>query len=239
MDPKISPVTEMGDLTFLDFPGVPSVVFYTSGCNMSCGFCHNRVLMTKQPRMTWAELDEALREGTFQTWADGAVISGGEPLCDLTSDIEELIDRIRGHKERIRVKVFTNGSRPVRVVSVLDKLGEIDAVSMDFKGTAEFYRDICKFWDFENILRSMELIREGDVPYEFRITVLERYHTKEMLEAMLEFLTPEDKVYLQAFQPRDTMPEEFRDLPATSKAYISELREHAKQLGYKRIFEAF
>jgi pyruvate formate lyase activating enzyme len=94
--------------SMVDYPGRYAAVFFTSGCNFRCGFCHNATLMGRQKAaLTWEQLTEAATRFK-NNWVNGIVITGGEPTCS-----DDLVDLIRFFKERFgfAVKLDTNGSR--------------------------------------------------------------------------------------------------------------------------------
>ena len=75
--------------SMIDFPGSLCGVFFLSGCNFSCGFCHNATLMgTKQAGLTWERLDEICKKFKAD-WVDAVCITGGEPT--LSADLVKLI----------------------------------------------------------------------------------------------------------------------------------------------------
>ena len=67
----------------VDYPKKFAAVFFTSGCNFTCGFCHNASLMgPKQTGIQWEKLEDACKKFK-KNWVNGAVITGGEPtLCN-------------------------------------------------------------------------------------------------------------------------------------------------------------
>ena len=184
-------------LTLLDFPGKVACTVFTGGCNFRCPFCHNASLVTDCSSTASVTEDELLsflkkRQGIL----DGVCITGGEPL--LNRDIPEFIKKIRALG--FAVKLDTNGSFP----ELLEKLISddlVDYVAMDIKNSKEKYGITIGKPDFDTspICRSVEILKQGSVDYEFRTTVTEQFHSVEDFEAIGEWLSGCSKYYLQNF----------------------------------------
>ena len=71
------PVAGMEKCSLSDFPGHPSLVLFTAGCNYDCFFCHNRGLLVQPPCLDAASVRAFVerRVGLL----DGVVVTGGEP----------------------------------------------------------------------------------------------------------------------------------------------------------------
>ena len=168
-------------LTLLDYPGKVACTIFTGGCNFRCPFCHNADLVTGKPEVTVTgeEIFRFLRKR--QGLLDGVCISGGEPL--LQPDLEDFIRGVRslGYS----VKLDTNGSMPDKLESLAEK-GLLDYVAMDLKNAPEHYgRTIgAETYDVGNIDRSIRFLMGGEIPYEFRTTVVREFHQKADFEEM-------------------------------------------------------
>jgi pyruvate formate lyase activating enzyme len=124
--------------SMVDFPGRLACVLFTTGCNFSCGFCHNAPLLgERKPGLTWERLDSACREFR-QSWVRGAVVTGGEPT--LWRSLPQLLEFLSGHG--FQLKLDTNGSRPADLERVLERL---DYVAMDVKCSLARYEGFVRF----------------------------------------------------------------------------------------------
>ena len=183
-------------LTLLDYPGKVACTIFTGGCNFRCPFCHNADLVTGKPEVTVTgeEIFRFLRKR--QGLLDGVCISGGEPL--LQSDLEDFIRGVRslGYS----VKLDTNGSMPDKLESLAEK-GLLDYVAMDLKNAPEHYgRTIgAETYDVGNIDRSNRFLMGGEIPYEFRTTVVREFHQKADFEEMGRWIEGADQYSLQQF----------------------------------------
>ena len=166
-------------MTLLDFPGRVACTVFLGGCDFRCPFCHNSDLLDKNAEalMDDEELLAFLR--TRQGLLDGVAFTGGEPL--LRPDIADLFRRVGalGYS----VKLDTNGTSPDKLSDLIGE-GLVDYVAMDVKNSRERYaatvgrdRPGDTFADsMERIERSIALLLEGRVPYEFRTTVVREFH---------------------------------------------------------------
>ena len=189
-------------LTLLDYPGRVACTIFTDGCNFRCPFCHNSDLVLHStvrqgiaPVLSHDALFSFLekRQGIL----DGVCITGGEPL--LQPDLEEMIREIR--ELGYLVKLDTNGSFPEKLAHLLEQ-GLIDYVAMDIKNCPERYRETAGLpdhYDLTPIRDSVQLLMGGDVPYEFRTTIVREYHRPQDVVSMAQWIAGARQYYLQGF----------------------------------------
>ncbi len=185
-------------LTLLDFPGKLACTVFTSGCNFRCPFCHNASLVL--PGMS-DHIDEQevfsflkKREGILE----GVCITGGEPC--LQPDLETFIRKVRDIG--FAVKLDTNGSFPEKLSSLLEK-GLLDYVAMDIKTSKERYSEVCGVQNeklFENVQKSVEILKSSSVPHEFRTTTARELQTKEDFEKIGRWLSGEKRYFIQQYE---------------------------------------
>jgi pyruvate formate lyase activating enzyme len=190
-------------MTLLDYPGkVASTVFF-SGCNFRCPFCHNPSLVFGENLPAAFETEDffaflSRRIGLL----DGVCITGGEPL--LQPEIVDFITRIK--QMGFEVKLDTNGSRPEPLAYLLDhKL--IDYVAMDIKNSKEHYGKTIGVpgYNLEPVLRSVELLRGCDIPYEFRTTVVREFHRLDDILDIGSWISGAGVYVLQSFVASDEL----------------------------------
>jgi len=205
--------------SMVDFPRHFAAVFFTSGCNFTCGFCHNATLMGKKQAGLSREKIVAACDQFKKDWVNGVVLTGGEPTL-----MADLPDWLRFFKEEygFDVKLDTNGSNP----DMLEKcLPLVDYVAMDVKAGASLYPSFVGFKAVDKIIRSIDLIREKAPDYEFRTTVIESIHTDEQMEEVCKMIKGAKRYVLQAFIPRDELPDPFYQKCArTTPARLNELK---------------
>lgn len=203
-------ISGVQQFTLLDYPGKVAAIIFTPGCNMRCRFCHNKefVLPEEIQKLRPSFIPEQAilnflesRKGKL----DGLVISGGEPTAQ--PDLQEFIKKVRAMD--FLVKLDTNGNLPDVLKNLVnDKL--IDYVAMDVKTTPAQYKKLAgDMANPEKITQSIEFLKEGHVPYEFRTTVIDGVHTHAIIEKMATLLNGTDKLYLQKFRPKTTLDPAF------------------------------
>ena len=189
--------------SLVDYRGKVAAVVFTPYCNFNCYYCHNRILLeTNLDKARYKLIDEAevlaflkKRVGFLQ----GVVITGGEPT--LHEDLPEFIEKVR--KLKFPIKLDSNGGRP----DVLEKLigeGLLDSIAMDIKAPFRRYDEMCGVEvNHENIRKSIKLIINSSIDYEFRTTVtpefiLDAFHAIALvidgciLYILQQFIKPEN-----------------------------------------------
>lgn len=188
--------------SLIDYPGNISSVIFTQGCNFRCIYCHN-------PDLVWPERikkSETFDTGAVLNWItenqlllDAVVITGGEPT--MHTSLEEFIVDIKNLD--LKVKLDSNGTNP----DVLEKLiskNLLDYIAMDVKAplNLEEYKilvgEAFNQKRLDNIQNSIELIKNSNVEFEFRTTVLDKFHTIESIEKIVAYL--ECNLYLQNYR---------------------------------------
>ena len=208
----------MSNPSMVDFPGRMAAVFFTTGCNFRCGFCHNASLLgAPREGYDWEKLDEICRRFRKQ-WIRNVVITGGEPT--LCANLPETIDFFR--ERGFGVKLDTNGSNPALLAELLPKL---DYVAMDVKCGLERYPSFVAFSHPEKVAAAIDLLVRGQTPYEFRTTLVEGIHDDDELRAIGEAVRGAALHVLQAFIPRENLPDPA--LRVTPRTTPSRLREAA------------
>ena len=190
-------INGMQKLTLLDYPGNVACLIFTQGCNFRCPFCHNSGLLDMNNNCEKIDEKEVFkylenRKGLL----DGVCISGGEPL--LQKDIEYFIRKVKdlGYK----VKLDTNGSSPKKLKQLIEE-GLIDYVAMDIKNDFLNYdktAGMCT--NIDNIKKSIEIIENSNIEYEFRTTIVKQFHDVGKLEKIIQYIGPNARYYIQNYQ---------------------------------------
>ena len=187
-------------LSLLDYPGKVAAILYVDVCNFCCEYCHNWNTLIAPKDNTDIFFDDIIsflkkRVGVL----DGVVISGGEPT--LMPDLESKISKIK--ELGYAIKLDTNGSNPAVVDALISK-GLIDYVAMDIKSSLDDYHRFAKSQDLiSNVKRTIDLLKENKVDYEFRITLIDEYHSIKEINKIAELLKGAKRLYLQQFKVSD------------------------------------
>ncbi len=215
--------------SMIDFPGRMAGVLYVPGCNLRCGFCHNAALLgaADAKRLSWKRLGAALRR-LQADWADGIVLTGGEPTLDPA--LPRLVERARA--EGFAVKLDTNGTRPEALAAVLPAL---DYVAVDLKCAPDRYPEVTGLDAAGAVAATLRLLRERARDYEVRTTLIPALHGEEDLRAMAAFLQGARRWVLQPFVPRPDLPDpklraEPRTPPALLRAAAERFRDAAGEV---------
>lgn len=183
-------------LTVLDFPGQVACIVFTAGCSFRCPFCHNATLVKAEgDNISEEEVLAYLKKR--QGILDGVVITGGEPT--IQKGLKEFIIKIKnlGYK----VKLDTNGYHPEVLEDLLND-GLVDYVAMDIKNSKDKYAVTVGLQNIDilRIERSVELLKNCNIPYEFRTTTMEEFHSEEDIKSIAEWLKGAKKYFLQSFK---------------------------------------
>ncbi len=184
-------------LTLLDYPEKVACTVFTAGCNFRCPFCHNASLVIETYRNKEIPSDEFFdfldkRTGIL----DGVCVTGGEPL--IQRELEEFLGRIK--EMGFSVKLDTNGSFPDKLKRIVEA-GLVDYVAMDIKNSQENYGKTVGIenYDISNVNRSVQYLLRGNIPYEFRTTVVREFHQRSDFEAIGRWIGGAKRYYLQQF----------------------------------------
>lgn len=210
--------------TLIDYPGKIACILYTIGCNFRCPYCHNPELVDETAEeipleSIWYFLEK--RKGLI----DGVVITGGEPT--LHEDLLDFIRQIRSYG--YSVKLDSNGTRP----GVLKKLIDyrlIDYIAMDIKSPLEMYtytvgRPVLP----ETLRKSIDIIMNSGIEYEFRTTVVKALLTPEDIEQIGKEIKGAKVYYLQKFNGGKILNPQFRNKVSYSDEEFKELKRMMQQ----------
>ena len=184
-------------LTLLDFPGKIACTVFTAGCNLRCPFCHNALLVTEIDEYYADEQEFFSFLQTRKGRLDGVAITGGEPL--MQKDIGEFIAKIKAMG--FLVKLDSNGTFPDKLYDLLHS-GNVDYVAMDVKNSPEKYALTTNTPDLDigAIKKSIKIIMESGVDYEFRTTVTHEDFSEDDFHKIGEMIKGAKRYFLQAFK---------------------------------------
>lgn len=205
--------------SLLDFPDKISAIVFTQGCNFRCGYCHNPelIVLRNSDNYTTEGVLEFLN--TRRGKLDGIVITGGEPC--LQKDLIDFIKKVKA--EGFLVKLDSNGTMP----DVLElAIPFVDYIAMDIKAPLEKYSDIVKVKiDTEKIKRSISLIMNSGVDYEFRTTVVKSQLSFSDFEKIVQLIQGAKRYYLQKFVPSKTLDEKMMSETTYSTEDFEKIKE--------------
>lgn len=189
-------------MTLLDYPEHIACTVFLNGCNFNCPFCYNSSLINVENKqlITTEEFFSFLnsRKGKL----DGVAITGGEPL--LQKDIIPFIQKIK--EMGFLIKLDTNGSFPDKL-SYLIEQKLVDYVAMDIKNTFEKYpiTTSCFSLSLDNIKKSIKILLENKVDYEFRTTIVKEFHEIDDFILIGQSIKGAKRYFLQSYQDKDSV----------------------------------
>ena len=211
----------------VDYEPYTACVVFLAGCNFRCGYCHNPDLV-----LNFKEIDTIKEEEFFsfldsrKQWIDGVVISGGEPCAykDLPSFISKIKDM------GFLVKLDTNGSNPIQLKELLDKK-LLDRVAMDIKTSLDDYNAVIGFEiNTAKIERSINLIKDSGIEYDFRTTVVPGLITKDNVVKIGKLLKGSKLYTIQNFREKADMIEtRFKNVKPYSTKELNEMKDSVSE----------
>ncbi|MBO5654354.1 MAG: anaerobic ribonucleoside-triphosphate reductase activating protein [Candidatus Methanomethylophilaceae archaeon] len=224
---RIAEYTEINTTTW---DNVPSCVVQMAGCNFRCCFCNNRrIVDVTEGYLSPSDVIESIKNNTF---AEGVIITGGEPLVN--KDLYKFLKEIKKLGKKVRLE--TNGCAP----DVLDDLlgaNMVDFVSMDIKAplTADEYamntNAIC---DIDDIERSVRIVMDSGVDYEFVVTIVPIHITDTDLKSICSSIKGAKCLRLNQFIPGDCFDSALNHITPYKEKVIREMESIAR--GYvKRV----
>ena len=191
--------------SLLDYPDKISAIVFTQGCNFRCGFCHNPGLLQVNSKKDIYSVDvffEFLKNRVGKL--DGVVITGGE--ATLQKDLIPFMQEVKNLG--FLIKLDTNGYRPDVVQDVINQ-GLVDYFAMDIKAPLDKYSFVTNVdIDTDKIVKSIDLIMNSNIPYEFRTTVMKSQLSYEDFEKIGELIKGADRYYLQRFEAKTDILDE-------------------------------
>jgi len=213
--------------SLIDYPGKISCIVFTQGCNFRCPYCHNPELIPFTPLVK-------IKEETILSFLekrkgkiDAVVITGGEPT--IHQDLLKFIQKIK--EIGYLIKLDTNGSNP-EMLEIIINHNLVDYIAMDIKAPLEKYREVIhSVISLEEVKRSIRMIMNSGIKYEFRTTVVKSQLSKEDIINIGKLVEGAELYILQKFIPSKTLDpnfsnektysdEEFKDLQRKLEKFV-------------------
>ncbi len=217
--------------SLIDFPGKVSCIIFTPGCNFRCDFCHNPEFVL--PEFLKKNLKSLIFEKAFLAFLEKrkgllewVSICWGEPT--LQKDLYIFCKKIKDMW--FLVKLDTNGRDPEVLQKLLDN-NLLDYVAMDMKNP---------FWKLHEIVwvneseeeykKSVKILLNSKIAYEFRTTVIKWIHTEEDIENIAKNIEWAQNYFLQNYRSGNTLKKDF-----TWKSFQMQELEQLKNISKKYV----
>jgi pyruvate formate lyase activating enzyme len=221
------PIKGFIETSFLDWRGELSSVVFFAGCNFRCPFCHNSDLVLRAEGLEDVYLEYIiLTLRKYKNWVNRVVVTGGEPTIHM--GLFSALGYLK--REGMKIKLDTNGSSP-SVLRGLVNEGLVDYIAMDVKGPIGQYSRWCGVSvDRTKIEESIRFIMEGDLDYEFRMTVVPELHREEDVYQVAEYLRSAEKFYLQEFKPRQCLDPTYLNIRPLAHDVFERINHNVEQI---------
>jgi len=229
---KLPEIKGFVDLSLVDWDGKVSAVIFLPHCNLRCPFCYNITLVLKpeeMPTITFEEIAQYLKGK--ENWLDGVTITGGEPT--ISPQLPELCRRLK--EMGLGVKLDTNGTNSVMIRELIDRK-LVDYIAMDVKAPFNIAKySLAVGVDAKKLLseieRTIEVLLQGSVDYEFRTTIVPTLHSKEDIEQICNGIKGCKKYILQSFKGDvETLNPQFSNIKPFSPPEMQEFVKLAKKV---------
>jgi pyruvate formate lyase activating enzyme len=218
-------------LSCVDWDGKVSAVIFLPNCNFRCPFCYNTALVLNPGKLetkSFEEIRQHLRKN--KGWLDGMVITGGEPTIN-----EKLPSFCKRFKDLgLGVKLDTNGTNPAMVERLAEE-ALVDYVALDVKAPLNVgaYSKAAGV-NAENLMarveKTIQILLEGSVDYEFRTTLVPMIHGEEAMEQICGRIKGCRKYVLQNFVGDvETLDPKLRNVKPFSIAEMDRFLELARK----------
>lgn len=216
------------DTSLVDWKGKVVSTVFTAGCNFKCPFCFNVDLVynfNKLDVIPEEKVIEFLKKNL--KFIDGVAVIGGEPT--LQKDLPEFCEKVKNLK--LKVRIFTNGTDPDMIKKLIDeKL--VDSVAMDVKAPLkkEKYDELAGVSvDLNEIKKSISIIKESGIDYEFITTVIPTLLSERDIEEITKYLKNSKKYVLHRFLPENACDKRLRSLKTQTDEEMERLASVANK----------
>lgn len=192
--------------SLIDWEGKIVSTLYVPHCNFRCPFCYNCDLILDPESIKDISL-EKINDYLYERkdFIDGICMSGGEPT--LFSELPEYFQFLK--EQGYSIKLDTNGTNPRILKKIIDsKL--VDYIAMDIKSALTFpeYSKASGIKDpglLHKVKKSIDIIMQSEVDYEFRTTVVPKLHNDTTIINISKYIFGAKKYILQNFSPQERM----------------------------------
>lgn len=198
------------DISTKDIPNKSTMVIFTVGCNLSCGFCHNKYLLHKNVGKD-IDIPVLMNQIKSNMLVSGVSISGGEPT--LQNDLLDLCKEIQ--KIGKYISIDTNGTNPEIIEELLPY---INRIALDLKGSLKKSRlkEITgNEINPDKIVETFELVnRQKGIDFEIRTTYVKNLMKPKDIHKILVFLKNnsfQGDFVLQQYQYSEGVGEDDKD----------------------------
>ncbi len=208
--------------TLIDYPGCVACTVFLIGCNFRCPWCYSSELVlpnkiTRQPILPEKDFFDFLFKR--RKLLDGVVVCGGEPT--INNELPVFLKKIK--ENGFKIKLDTNGSNP-ELLEKLIKNNLIDYIAMDIKAPIDKYDKVTGIKvNIDKIKKSIETIKNSEIDYEFRTTIIPDVHSKQDIIQIAKEISPAKRYFIQNFKPGKNIDLVFENKKSFNPDFLKEI----------------
>ncbi|MFH1224550.1 MAG: AmmeMemoRadiSam system radical SAM enzyme [Candidatus Diapherotrites archaeon] len=216
-------------------PATQCVGVSTFGCNFACLHCQNWHISQDWTAEALGGVPftspEEIVARTLGNGVEGIAYTYNEP----TVFAEYALDTMKIARESGLYNVWvSNGYMSREVADAIAPF--LDAINIDLKGDARFYREVCGAAEIKHVRENIKLFHKNKVHVEVTNLIVPGYNDKDaQLREVADFVfsvSPEMPLHLSAFCPQWKLDY----VPATPAATIARAKEIAEKAGLKYVY---
>ncbi len=199
------------DISTKDIPQRSAMVIFTVGCNLSCGFCHNKHLLNIEVGRDIG-INELIDNVKSNLLVSGVSISGGEPT--LQSDLLDLCKEIKRIGKYINID--TNGTKPESIKKLFPF---INRIALDLKSplNSQRLKEITdSVIDPKLIESTINLVNiQDEIDFEIRTTYVGNLMMPQDIHKIIDFLKKvrfRGKFVLQQYQYSEHVGKKYKEI---------------------------
>lgn len=207
----------------------------TFGCNFTCAHCQNWHISQDWTGQALEGVPftspEEIVARTLESGVEGIAYTYNEP----TIFAEYALDTMKLARKAGLYNVWvSNGYMSHEVADAIAPF--LDAINIDLKGDARFYRGVCGAADIEHVKGNIKYFHKKKVHVEVTNLIVPGYNDKDnQIREVADFVfsvSPEMPLHLSAFYPQWKLDY----VPATSASTIARAKEIAEGAGLKYVY---
>jgi pyruvate formate lyase activating enzyme len=104
----------------------------------------------------------------------------------------------------------------------------VDYVAMDIKASKEKYKKLTKFKSWDKIERSIKILIESNIIYEFRTTLIDGFHDVQEFRSLLNNIKGSKKYSIGTFRNTHVLDPRFKNMRAFKPKVINKFAKIAE-----------
>lgn len=196
----IIPIKGFIENSLIEWEGKIVSIIFLPACNLRCPYCHAPHLVQTPNELESIPVDAVIGKMRQNVgWVDGVVVTGGEPTTHKQLDAFLTLLKDTG----VVVRLDTNGTNPQAIKDLIARK-LLDCIAMDIKAPlqkAKYELVSGVPCNIEDIKKSIRIIMESGIEYEFRTTVCPSQLDGDDIEEIARTIEGARRYILQGFRP--------------------------------------